>query len=104
MPQQSGAGSGGGPVGFSPSALPGVMQAMQQIMQGGQMLAQALPPVAPFIAQFLTQLQQAVPDTIMAASGQGGQGQPGAGPQQTGGSPAMGGSMSAPPSPAPVGM
>ncbi len=56
--------------GFSPSMMPGVMNAMSQIQQGGQQLAQMLPPLAGFVADFLSQLQQAVPNTIMSASGQ----------------------------------
>lgn len=56
--------------GFSPSMMPGVMNALSQIQQGGQALAQALPPLAGFVADFLSQLQQAVPNIIMSASGQ----------------------------------
>ena len=66
--QQAGVQSPG--AGFSPSMMPGVMQAMSQIQQGGQALAQALPPLAGFVADFLSQLQQAVPNIIMSASGQ----------------------------------
>lgn len=66
--QQAGVPSAGG--GFSPSMMPQVMNAMQMIQQGGQTLAQTLPQLAGFVADFLSQLQQAVPNVVMSASGQ----------------------------------